>query len=432
MSAGDPEGDPGPAALHASYMLCALLCLQMRSTLSLLVMVLSEGRRQRRVLLECALSETAALLHLVPAPAPRAPRACWMRVRSKDWWERVVLTEFSDAEWRQNFRMTRGSFDKLCALMEPVLSPQDVTVRAPIPLQMRVAIVLYKLVSCAEYRAVATKFGVHKTTVKKFMYSFCRGMVASVVHGLIQLPSAHEARAMARRFEQKFGIPQVMGCIHRTHVPVLPPSDAFEDFVNPRGWPSYVLQAVVDDTHRFWNINCKMPGSTPEADVLRQSALFHQAHLLPKDPIEINGTSVNLLLLGNPAYPMTDWLIKDFPRSITSEQESFNVRLSSVRTSADVAFRRLKSRWRVLLRKSDFHYTFTPYVVATCCALHNFCESVEEEVDPAWTEDAALLERDLPQPAVVPYDDPDGSEGQRIRSALSEHLNRNSAACELT
>ncbi|XP_072223087.1 uncharacterized protein [Leuresthes tenuis] len=429
MSDGEPDG---LSALYISYMLYLLLSFQMRSTLSLLVMVLNEGRRQRRLMLECALSESAAMLHLVPSPLPRAPRKCWMRVRSKDWWERVVLKEFSDAEWRQNFRMTRRSFDKICGLMEPVLSPQDVTVRAPIPLQMRVAIVLYKLVSCSEYRAIANKFGVHKSTVKKFTYSFCKGMVSSVVNKLIKLPTEQEARAIARRFEHKFRIPQVMGCIDRTHVPVLPPSDAFKDFENGKGWPSYVLQAVVDDTHRFWNINCKMPGSTQEAEVLRQSALFHQAHLLPKDPKEISGTSVNLFLLGNPAHPLTDWLIKDYPPSprIAPEQQSFNLRLSCVRTSAEVAFRRLKSRWRVLLKKSDFHYTFTPYVVATCCALHNFCESVEEEVDPAWTEDAAVLERDLPQPDVVWYDDPDCSEGQKVRSALCEHLKSSSPACE--
>ncbi|CAL8240049.1 unnamed protein product [Gadus morhua 'NCC'] len=63
---------------------------------------------------------------------------------------------------------------------------------------------------------------------------------------------------------------------------MLPPSDGYKDFVNRKGWPSYVLQAVVDHQFCFWNICCKMPGSAHDASVLRNSDLFQKAHLLPK------------------------------------------------------------------------------------------------------------------------------------------------------
>lgn len=52
-------------------------------------------------------------------------------------WERLVRREFSDGRWRQSFQMMRRSFDKLCGIMEGVSSPQDVTVGAAVPLQMR-------------------------------------------------------------------------------------------------------------------------------------------------------------------------------------------------------------------------------------------------------------------------------------------------------
>ncbi|TNN62771.1 hypothetical protein EYF80_026997 [Liparis tanakae] len=52
------------------------------------------------------------------------------------------------------------------------------------------------------------------------------------------------------------------------------------------------------------------------------------------------------------------------------------------RTTVEIAFGRLKSRWRVLMKRSDFHYLFTPKVIATCCALHNFCENEKEVVNP--------------------------------------------------
>lgn len=50
---------------------------------------------------------------------------------------------------------------------------------------VRVAIVLYKLASCAEYRVVVNQFGVHKTTMKTFVYS------STVIHSLIKVPTAH-------------------------------------------------------------------------------------------------------------------------------------------------------------------------------------------------------------------------------------------------
>lgn len=155
--------------------------------------------------------------------------------------------------------------------------------------------------------------------------------------------------------------------------------------------------------------------------------IFFNVFLLLKEPKEISGTSVNLFLLGDAAYPLLDWLISDYTPSphLTAEQESFNAYLRSARTTVDIAFGKLKSRWRVLLRKCDFHYTFIPYVIATCCALHNFCEAEEEGFSPAWTEEAARMERRMPQPDVCSCSESECSDGQKVRLALTEYLRAN-------
>lgn len=146
--------------------------------------------------------------------------------------------------------MTRQSFMTLCSMVEGYMAPDEVTVRPPIPLTMRVAMVLYKLGSCAEYRVIANQFGVHKSTVKKFVYMFCKGMVNGPIKQLIRVPNEEEAVEIARQFQEMHNIPQIMGLIDGTHIPILPPSDGYKDFVNRKGWPSYVLQAVVD--HKLW------------------------------------------------------------------------------------------------------------------------------------------------------------------------------------
>ncbi len=99
--------------------------------------------------------------------------------------------------WNETKRL-HESFTRLCGLIEGFRSPEEETIRNPIPLNMRVAVVLYKLGSCAEYRVVANQFGVHKSTVKKSVYIFCKGMMNGLIRDLIRMPVEEEASEIAR------------------------------------------------------------------------------------------------------------------------------------------------------------------------------------------------------------------------------------------
>src|SRR4029434_2694863 len=146
-----------------------------------------------------------------------------------------------------------------------------------------------------------------------------------------------------------------------------------------------------------------------------------------QEPREIDGVSIGHFLLGDPAYPLIDWIMEGYTHSpnITPEQESFNVYLSSARTTVEIAFGRLKLRWRVLMKRSDFHFSFTPKVIATCCALHNFCENEKEVVNHNWSAEATTLAAVLPQPAVHANSHADDTNGQTIRDALTEYMSEN-------
>ncbi|RXM27465.1 Parathyroid hormone/parathyroid hormone-related peptide receptor [Acipenser ruthenus] len=146
--------------------------------------------------------------------------------------------------------------------------------------------VLYKLSSCAEYRVIANQFGVHKSTVKKCVYMFCKGFVSDVLGRIIRVPTEEEAKSISRRFEDKCVIPQIVWCVDGTHIPFSAPSDGHQDFVNHKGWTSYVLKGVVDDKFLFWNINCSMTGSAHDARVLRRSSLFEKADTIPKVDVD--------------------------------------------------------------------------------------------------------------------------------------------------
>lgn len=95
--------------------------------------------------------------------------------------------------------------------------------------------------------------------------------------------------------------------------------------------------------------------------------------------------------------------------------------LSSDRTSIEIAFDRLKSRFHVFLKRGDFHFTFTPYMVATCCALYNFCEMEKEHVNSRWAEETASVGRQFPQPVPQAGTTTNGA-ATAIRRALNDYL----------
>lgn len=140
----------------------------------------------------------------------------------------------------------------------------------------------------------------------------------------------------------------------------------------------------------------------------------------------IQGKPVGYFILGHPAHPLSDWLIKPYAQGITltAQQESFNAYVSAAQTVAKNTFGRLRARWRVLRKKNDFRYTFTPYMAAACCALHNFCEWENEPISLEWQEEARLDAELHPQPTRPPHTDSD-IKSETVRDALTEYLASN-------
>lgn len=112
------------------------------------------------------------------------------------------------------------------------------------------AIALYKLAICAEYRIVGNVFGVHKATVKKCLYRVVNAINRDMMHIYLAMPDEVEAAEISQNFEKISHIPQLIGCIDGSHIPILAPVDGYRDCVNRKGWPSFNLQAVVDDNCR--------------------------------------------------------------------------------------------------------------------------------------------------------------------------------------
>lgn len=184
------------------------------------------------------------------------------------------------------------------------------------------------------------------------------------------------------RFRAKYKYPQTFGAIDGSHIAIKPPKTGLADYTNRKGYQSLILQAVSDDFYFFRDVFVKLPGSCHDSFVYRCSPLFSRLiNGMPSRDLAVDGGVIPLHLIGDPAYPLSNSIMKPYTgRNLSAEQESFNTYHSSARMVIENAFGRLKARWRMVSRKVDVDVSIMPHLITTACCMHNLCESYKTPV----------------------------------------------------
>jgi len=147
-------------------------------------------------------------------------------------------------------------------------------------------------------------------------------------------------------------VPQCIGAIDGSHVPVSPPALCHTDYYNRKGWYSALIRAVVDYKYCFLDIYTGWPGFVHDALVLAHSTFYRKANagqLLSSTTKSIGGVSVPVFVIGDSAYPMLPWLMSQ-PIVDSDEKRTYNYSISRGYIAVEIAFGRLKARWRRLLK----------------------------------------------------------------------------------
>ena len=84
-------------------------------------------------------------------------------------------------------------------------------------------------------------------------------------------------------------------------------------------------------------------------------------------------SGVPIFILGDPAYPLLIFLMKEFANGVKNQEEQcFGFKLSSVRMVIECAFTRLKGRFGCLGRDMGIDMKYLPEVIHACFILHNY------------------------------------------------------------
>lgn len=179
----------------------------------------------------------------------------------------IQIFEYSD--WHHNFRMPQAAFQNLFDQLCVHINPKATVMKAPVPLEKRVAVTLYKLASNVDFHDVANLFRIGVSTGCDIFCEVCEAL-CKLKRVFIRKPKIlPEVKSIIVGFERKTGFPMCAGALDGTHIPSVAPSTYHSDNHNHKGWYSLLLY----HTYKFIDFDVGWPPKCHDGFVFESSDL---------------------------------------------------------------------------------------------------------------------------------------------------------------
>ncbi|KAL1214465.1 Protein ALP1-like [Cardamine amara subsp. amara] len=328
------------------------------------------------------------------------------------WFNRFLTSavEDDDPRWYLYFRMSKSTFFNLFSIISPSSLPSF-------------AATIFRLAHAASYESLVHRFGFDSTSqASRSFFTVCK---------LINEKLGQKLDDPKPDFSPRL-LPNCCGVLGFGRFEV--DGKFLGDSIR-----SLVVQALVDSNGRFFDISAGWPNTMRPEAILRQTKLFSigeeaessSGSFLNGDSTKLgNGVLVPRYILGDSCLPLLPWLVTPYNEEDESCREFNNVIHSALNT-VEIAFAKVRARWRILNKKwKPETIEFLPFVITTGCLLHNFLvssgdDSQEECVNGAGDVNETRKDEEEDEEEETQRSEEEAYiESRKIRDAIAENLSR--------
>ncbi|XP_059212521.1 putative nuclease HARBI1 [Centropristis striata] len=217
---------------------------------------------------------------------------------------------------------------------------------------------------------------------------------------MVVFPGHKPVRTIKEEFHRIAGLPNVIGCIDGTQIPITAPAQNEGDYVNRKSFHSINVQIICDAASIITNVEAKWPGSVHDSRIYRECSLSNRFARG-----EFDG-----YLLGDRGYPCQPSLLTPYPDPEPGPQQRFNVAHCRTRARVEMTLGILKSRFQCL-RKLRVTPERACDIIVACVVLHNIA-IIRGEQHPAVQINDAEDEHHIPV---------DVQDGRAIRDLIARN-----------
>lgn len=245
---------------------------------------------------------------------------------------------------------------------------------------------------------------------------------------VMPIPTKRNWIEIADRYYQLYGMPNCIGSIDGKHIRIRKPMCSGSAYFNYKNYFSIVLMACVDADCFFTSVDIGDLGRNSDGRVFTESnlgkALRNKLLDLPDDcilPGNIEDSSVPFYFVADEAFPLEYHIMRPYPsRGLTNTKRHFNNILSKARSTVELTFGMILSKFRCLDTSLACNITAVDDIVKCICVLHNFIRAKEGKLSPEGSTSVEEIAEDRHMNFVTSRQIT--NDGKRIRTILTNYF----------